>query len=241
MKTMQKSMFVLTASVVLLCSLSGCGSSSSSSTYQPGGGNTSNSPGDGTKASTALHYTSSTQSTGWQLVADAASTPTHLILNLVGPNDGTTVRGVGFNLSKGQCVKFGTFPNGGYAMDTGVFQLKGTNTNFEPYAGTDADPVLFVSAPIKSGNVLSTGIFQKDRVNVPKPVNQPLVQVAIDLDTTAATTQACSAGTTIALSVVKAKVIPADIGGMDFTLTTDVINKAKMADISIDVGSLVTE
>jgi hypothetical protein len=32
--------------------------------------------------------------------------------------------------------------------------------------------------------------------------------------------------------------VPADIGGMDFTLTTDVIKKAKMLDVAIDAGAI---
>ena len=93
---------------------------------------------------------------------DASSTSTRLVLNLVGPST-LKSRGVGFNLKRGSGLAFATFSDGGWAHDTGVFQLKGSNPNFEPYAGTAADPVLFVSAPLASGDVLSTGIFQKDR------------------------------------------------------------------------------
>lgn len=98
---------------------------------------------------------------GWRLVKDASSTDKRLVLNLVGPV-GLQTRGVGFNVRRGAGLAFSTFDNGGYAHDTGVYQLKGTNSNFESYAGTAADPVLFVSAPLKSGDVLSTGIFQKE-------------------------------------------------------------------------------
>lgn len=220
------------ASLCLSALLSACGGSGNSSVTVP-----SNSP----VPAVALNYTDPVNTTDWRLVKDASSTSTRIVLNLVGPAN-VTVRGVGFNLSKGQCINFGTFPTGAYAIDTQVFELKGANPNFESFAGTAADPVLFVSAPLKSGDILSTGIFQKDRTYLPKAVTSPLVQVAIDLTKVNGVVPAsCSVGTTVGLSVVKAKIIPADIAGMDFQLTAEVINKAKMADISIAVGNLVTK
>ena len=189
-------------------------------------------------APTSLSYTDPTSS-GWRLVKDASSTPTRLVLDLVGPA-GTQTRGVGFNLKRGMGLAFGTFDKGAYAADTGVFQLKGTNSNWESFAGTQADPVLFVSAPLKSGDVLSTGIFQKDRTNVPKDSAAPLVQVAVTLaDFTKVDFATVSASTDpYGLHVVKARIVPADIGGMNFTLTTDVIKKARMLDVTVDAGAI---
>jgi len=185
---------------------------------------------------TALSY-QDPSSTGWRLVRDASSTGTRIVLNLVGPS-GVSTRGVGFNLQRGTSLAFGTFGNGGYAQDTGVFELKGSNPNFEPYAGTDADPVLFVSAPLPPGSVLSTGIFQKDRTYAAKDSAQPLVQVAIELVPGSpgispdATNQTAAYG----LKVVKARMIPADIGAPDFHLTPEAIATAKLQDIVVDVG-----
>ena len=188
-------------------------------------------------APTHLSYTDPT-STGWRLVKDATSTDTKIVLNLVGPA-GTQTRGVGFNLKKGMGLAFGKFASGAYALDTGVFQLKGTNTDFESYAGTAADPVLFVSAPLKSGDVLSTGIFQKDRTNVPKDSTAPLVQIAVtlgdfsklDLATVNASTDPYG------VHVVKARIVPADIGGY-FSSSAELIAKAKMQDIAVDTGTI---
>lgn len=184
--------------------------------------------------------------TGWRLVKDASSTSTRVVLNLVGPA-GQTARGVGFNLRKGRGVAFSTFANGAYALDTGVFELKGSNPNYEPYAGTDADPVLFVSAPLKSGEILSSGIFQKDRTRVPKDLTKPLIQVALALaapesgsSDSSALASASRSGDVIGLAVVKARMVPADIGGLaDFMLSPEVLAKAKMVDITVAVGKLV--
>jgi hypothetical protein len=189
-------------------------------------------------APTHLSYTDPTSS-GWRLVKDAASTDTRIVLDLVGPA-GTQTRGVGFNLKKGMGLAFGKFASGAYALDTGVFQLKGTNTDFESYAGTAADPVLFVSAPLKSGDVLSTGIFQKDRTNVPKDSAAPLVQVVVTLgDFSKLDVATVNASTDpYGLHVVKARIVPADIGGMDFSLSPEVLAKARMLDITIDAGTL---
>lgn len=211
---------------ILLCCLplgliAGCGGSSSSP------------PPPVAVAPTSLSYTDPTGD-GWKLVQDYSSTSTLLVLDLVGPAS-LKARGVGFNLKKGSSLAFATFADGAYAHDTGVFQLKGSNPNFEPYAGTDADPVLFVSAPLASGDVLSTGIFQKDRTNVAKGLTQPLVQIAIAL---APNAPAGATADAYALQVIKARMVPDDIGGMDFQLTPDVIAKAKMPDIQIAVGQI---
>jgi len=223
----------LLTTLALLAALSGCGGGDSTPVQSP--------PAPApvpTATPTTLAYTDPTSS-GWRLVRDAASTPTRLVLDLVGPA-GTPTRGVGFNLRRGMGLAFGKFDNGGYAHDTGVFQLKGTNSNFESYAGTDADPVLFVSAPLKSGDVLSTGIFQKDRTNAPKDSAAPLVQVVVTLADFAKVDPAAVNASTdpYGLHVVKARIIPADIGGMNFILTTDVIKKARMVDVAVDTGTI---
>lgn len=222
----------LLLSFLFTATLAGCGGGDSTPPASPPP------PPPPVVAPTHLSYTDPTSS-GWRLVKDASSTDTRLVLNLVGPAS-TQTRGVGFNLKKGMGLAFGKFASGAYALDTGVFQLKGTNPNFESFAGTAADPILFVSAPLKSGDVLSTGIFQKDRTNVPKDSAAPLVQVSVTL----ADFSKLSVGTVNAssdpygLHVIKARIVPADIGGMDFQLTADVIAKAKMQDITVDTGTI---
>ena len=224
----------LALSFALAAALAACGGGSSSPTSAPAPAGP-----PPPVAPTHLSYTDPTGS-GWKLVKDASSTDTRIVLDLVGPA-GTQTRGVGFNLKRGMGLAFSTFASGAYALDTGVFQLKGTNTNFESYAGTAADPVLFVSAPLKSGDVLSTGIFQKDRTNAPKDSAAPLVQVAVTLADFSKVDPAvvAAAADPFGLHVVKARIVPADIGGMNFTLNADVIAKAKMVDVQVDVGSLV--
>ncbi len=182
-------------------------------------------------------------STGdWRLVRDSSSTATRIVLNLVGPA-GVSTRGVGFNLQRGTSLAFGTFGSGAYANDTGVLELMGSNPNFEPYAGTDADPVLFAAAPLPPGNVLTTGIFQKDRSYSAKDAAQPLVQVAIELvpGSPGISADAANQSAAYGLSVVKARMIPADIGAPDFRLTPEAIAKAKMQDIVVTVGTITAQ
>lgn len=210
------------AGLAALLALSACGSSSQAPPSPP----------------TSISYVDPVGD-GWKLVKDGSSTSTRIVLDLVGPN-GATLRGVGFNLQKGSSLSFGTFADGGYAHDTGVFELTGSNSNFESYAGTDADPRLFAAGVMASGKVLSTGIFQKDRTRVPKPVDKPLVQVAVELAANPPAVGADDASVAAAygLKVLKARIVPADIGGMDFILTPTVIAKARMQDIYIAVGTI---
>lgn len=223
----------LLTTLALLAALSGCGGGDST----PPAPAPVPAPAPAPVATpTTLGYTDPASS-GWRLVKDAASTPTRLVLDLVGPA-GTPTRGVGFNLKRGMGLAFGKFDNGGYAHDMGVYQLKGTNSNFESYAGTEADPVLFVSAPLKSGDVLSTGIFQKDRSNGAKDSGAPLVQVVVTLaDFTKVDPAAVAAAPDpYGLHVTKARIIPSDIGG--FNLTTEVLKKARMVDVTVDTGTI---
>lgn len=198
------------------------------------GGGSSDSPSTtpAHRAATSLSYTDPTGS-GWRLVKQEGSTSTRVVLGLVGPAS-TTSRGVGFNLNVGRGAKFSTFADGGYAHDTGVFQLKGSNPSFEPYAGTDADPVLFASR-MKSERVLTTGIFQKDRSYSAKALTKPVVQIAVEFDSATGPSQ----GQLVGMAVLKARMIPDDIGGKNFTLDMETLAKAKMADIEIEVGKLV--
>ncbi len=222
----------LLLTLVFSAALAACGGGDRTDAHPPTQGSSMSA------APTHLAYTDPTSS-GWRLVKDASSTDTRLVLNLVGPA-GTQTRGVGFNLKRGMGLAFATFPNGAWAHDTGVYQLKGTNANFESFAGTDADPVLFVSAPLKSGDVLSTGIFQKDRTNGAKDSAAPLVQVAVTLAdfTKVDVATVNAAGDPYGLHVIKARIVPADIGGMDFTLSIDVLKKARMIDIPVDAGAI---
>jgi len=68
----------------------------------------------------------------------------------------------------------------------------------------------------------------------------PLVQVAIDLVPGSPGVSADATNQTAAygLSVIKARMIPDDIGAPDFHLTLEALAKAKMQDIQIAVGTI---
>ncbi|MFZ1613395.1 MAG: hypothetical protein WAT51_04445, partial [Holophaga sp.] len=141
-----------------------------------------------------LTYTDPT-GTGWRLVKDASSTPTRVVLNLVGPA-GLKTRGAGFNLKADATVRFGTFMDpsvppistGWPIKDTGVFELRNTDPR-DPFTGDPVpldpqDPIL-LSGAVKKGNLLTAGIFQKDRRATAKDSAQPLCQIAIEFDASA--------------------------------------------------------
>jgi hypothetical protein len=189
-------------------------------------------------AAAGLTYTNP-QTDGWALVKDASSTATHLVLNLVGPA-GLKARGVGFNLSSDGSVTFHRFTDGNYVKDTGVFQLKLAAPNL--YTTTYPnfyEPTLLVGGTKKGGKLLTVGIYQKDRNQSAQALTASLCQVGIDFDATA--TGALPAGTTIPLKLIRARIIPEDIGTVPASTSnnwTDVLNKFRMEDIQIAVGTL---
>jgi len=176
---------------------------------------------------------------GWNLVRDdAASSDTHLVLNLVGPA-GTYGRGVGFNLQSDGKVVFARLGAAGYIQDTGVFKLQSTFANYP------VEPVLLAGGLKKNGTLLTAGIFQKDRYQPSQPLGKPVCQIAVDFDPVA--TGALAPGTAIALAVTKAKAIPDYIGDMP----TDATNPdwssvasnyaASLVPVQISVGTLKTK
>ena len=162
--------------------------------------------------------------TGWRLVKNASSTGTRIVLDLVGPS-GLKTRGVGFNLQASPRLKFGTFANGLPINDTGVYQLLS--------AAADPNEPIALIGGVKPGNLLSVGIYQKDRTQAAQDSGAPLCQIAIVLDPA----RGISAGDRLQLQVVKAKAIPEDIGAVTDDLWT-LNQKARMADITIATGTL---
>ncbi|HJV22321.1 MAG TPA: hypothetical protein VJ570_06480 [Holophagaceae bacterium] len=177
------------------------------------------------KTATGLVYTDPTGTTGWRLVKDASSTSGRIVLNLVGPT-GLRTRGVGFNLQAPDTVRFGRFANGTALGDTGVYQLLSVGS------ADPSEPVALMGG-VKAGNVLTAGIYQKDRGQSAPDSGVALCQVAIVFDSA----KGLAAGDALALRVLKARVIPEDIGTTSDDLYT-LDKKLTMADISIAVGSL---
>ena len=160
---------------------------------------------------------------GWRLVRDPSSTTTRLVLDLVGPS-GLKTRGVGFNLTA-QNVKFGAFDNGLPIAGTGVYKLRRVGS-IDPN-----EPVALMGAV--KGNLLSAGIFQKDRDQGAQDSGSALCQIALVFNSAAHLTT----GTAIPLQVLKAKVIPEEIGKVTDSQWL-LARELKLADISIAVGTL---
>lgn len=185
-----------------------------------GGSTSSSAPAAPAKS---LAYTDPS-GTGWRLVKDAASTPQRLVLDLVGPS-GLKTRGVGFNLQGGKGIAFGAFANGLPIADTGVYQLLSASAD-------PNEPVALVGG-VKVGNLLSVGIYQKDRAQPAQDSGTALCQIAILLSQS----KGLAAGDSVPLTVVKAKAIPEDIGTATDDLWT-LNQKMRMADIQIATGAL---
>lgn len=204
-----------------------------------GGGSDSRSTASSSTPAKSFSYQDPT-TTGWRLVKDATSTPTRLVLDLVGPS-GLKTRGAGFNLVAPKGVHFGTFPSANPVPDlgapdfpindTGVYELKNTDNTGDPL-----EPVLLAGG-VKPGNKLTVGIFQKDRRASAKDSGVPLCQIALELDPTAK----LSAGESLSLQIVKAKYIAEDIGAFSPTPTAEMVAKAKPVDFTLAVGQLTTK
>ena len=175
---------------------------------------------------------------GWALVQNAASTPTHLLLDLVGPA-GLKARGVGFNLSSDGSVPFHKFADGGYLADLGVFQLKLATPNLYTTTYPNMyEPTIMGGGTKHGGKLLTVGIYQKDRFQPSQAVNVPLCQIGLDFPASGGP----AAGTVIPLQMIRARIIPDDIGGYPSDLNnpdwTQVIKKFQMVDIQIALGTL---
>lgn len=156
-------------------------------------------------AATGLRYTDPA-STGWRLIQDPSTTPTHVVLDLVGPA-GTLTRGAAFNLqSDATKMDWGKL-NGLYIEDLGVFELAADPTD-------PNEPRLLVGG-IK-GDVLSVADLQKVAVYSSKNAGQPLFRVAVDLKSGAQ----LHPGDTVPLAVTKAKSLGDDFLSTNITIAT---------------------
>jgi hypothetical protein len=191
--------------------------------------------GCGGSSSPKLGYTDPPPYTpGWQLVKSSSSTPTRLVLDLVGPGDKS--RGVGFNLKADPRIRFVPLDDGMPVHDMGVFELRSVSPDTDVPADL-GEPVYFAGG-VMPGNVLTVGIFQKDRTVSAKSTHLPVLSIALEV---APGTQPGP----LALSVVKARMIPEDIGGPvsgpydpQAVLPPSVIAKSHLQPIDIAVGNL---
>ncbi len=180
-------------------------------------------------------------STGWRLVKDASSTSTRLVLNLVGPA-GLKTRGAGFNLQAPPTIRFGKFVTTDRVttdlpiQDTGVYSLLNhdpRDLGGEPIPNDPLEPKLLAGG-VKKGNLLTVGIFQKDRYQSAKESGRALCQIALEFDPTAA----LSAGDKLALAITKSGYLAEDIGELTVYPTVEKAEKGRLVVMPIAVGTL---
>jgi hypothetical protein len=193
-----------------------------------GSSNSSNPSNPSLSKATSLSYVDPAAG-GWRLVRNTkASTPTRLVLDLVGA-PGSSTRGVGLNVAAPAELRFGRFDSTSTAVeDTGVYELRNIAAGVP--AGT-YEPTL-LAAGVLPGNVLTAGVFQKDRAATAKDSSVPVLRIALELSETST----ISTGTPLPVSVVKAMVVPADIGLLGNDL--DIITKSHLKPIEITVGTV---
>lgn len=192
-----------------------------------GGG--ADAPPASTPAASGFTYTDPAAG-GWRLVRNPTSTPTRLVLDLVGPA-GLKSRGAAFNLQAPVGVRFGRFADGSGVQDGGVYELLSKDTTGDPL-----EPKL-MTAGLKPGNVLTVGLFQKDRRLEAKDSGAPLFRIALEFDPAAK----IAAGAQLPLVVLKARCIAEDIGAFNVNPTLEMAAKAHAQDFSLAVGRLRAE
>jgi hypothetical protein len=133
-----------------------------------------------------------TSSTNWRFVKNAASTSTHLILDLVPPSS-VSGRGVGFTLqSDGKVTWSKVAPSDAELVKpNGVYDL-----------GTGAQALLAMT----QSNALTVGVYQKGQGSAkPYDGTTPVLSIAMDFSSSAGLT----VGTTIPLRMEKISHLPA--------------------------------
>jgi len=178
---------------------------------------------------------------GWRLVKDPSSTAARIVLNLVGPT-GLKTRGAGFNLQAPTTVRFGKFVTQDRVttdlpiQDTGVYSLLNhdpRDLGQEPIPNDPLEPKLLAGG-VKKGNLLTVGIFQKDRYQTAKESGRALCQIALEFDPAAA----LSAGDKLALAITKSGYLPEDIGELTVHPTPEKAEKGRLVAMPIAVGVL---
>jgi hypothetical protein len=201
-----------------------------------GGSHTSTPAAPAPVPAQGLAYTDPT-GTGWRLVKDVHSTPTRLLLNLVGPT-GLNTRGAGFNLKAPATVRFGDFTESGFPIkDLGIYELWNTNPwpgDGSVAVGSDSLEPRLIAGGVKAGNLLTVGLFQKDRRATAKDSGHPLCQIALEFNATTS----LYVGDELPLTITKAKHMAEDIGAFSITPTMEMARKANLVDMTIAVGVL---
>jgi Cornifin (SPRR) family len=160
----------------------------------------------------------------WKLVRDAASSSTRLVLNLLGPANGTKYRGVGFTLRADPAkIKIARLDHEAYFKDAGVFLDKDN-------AGNDMAPSLQAGG-VRDGKLM-VGIFQKTDEGfwgpqlgaTAKDCSGVVLQVALDFDP-----GLLAKVGDVPLDVLKARAIPEKV---------DTLASRKMVDVTFRVGAL---
>jgi hypothetical protein len=164
--------------------------------------------------------------TGWRFERHPTSTVNHLVLELHGPA-GEMTRGVGLNLQGSSGVRFGAFPSGLPVENGEAYTLRAADS-------LDPNEPVAMTGGVLPGNVLSVGVYQKDRNWPARDSGAALLRVIVDFDGSAN----LAPGTPITLSVVKAKTIPGDIGSV-IDDPSVLLKKLRMKDVTIAVGKVL--
>jgi hypothetical protein len=168
---------------------------------------------------------------GWRLVRAEGSTPSRLLLDLVGPA-GLKSRGAGFNLQAPGAVRFRAFDETGFPVrDRGAWEL--LNSTPEGGANDPLEPKLLAGG-VKAGNLLTVGVFQKDRRQTAKESGQSLLQIALEVDPSSGV----ASGTSLALQITKARFMAEDVGAFSINPTYEQAAKAHLVDMPVAVGTL---
>ena len=132
------------------------------------------------------------------------------------------------------CAKGGVC-GAGLTCDVPMFVCRGPTGCFQSTEpGRDPLEPVLLAGGVKPGNLLTVGVFQKDRRADAKESGVPLFQIALELDGTAGLTT----GAELPLQITRSRYMAEDIGAFSVVPTREQIAKANLVDMTIQLGVL---
>lgn len=140
-----------------------------------------------------------------------------------------------YELRRCTSCALGNVCSAGRTCDVPMFVCRGPAGCFQSdEPGRDPLEPVLLAGGVKPGNLLTVGLFQKDRRADAKDSGSPLLQIALEFDGAAK----LQSGAELPLQITRARYMADDIGAFSVVPTPDQIAKARLVDMTIQLGVL---